>query len=224
MINVNDLVKKYNDGKENELTVLKGITLHIGKGEMVAILGASGSGKTTLLNTIGLIDSKFEGEVIIDSYKTNNMSEREKARVRNKMIGFVVQDFALIEKYTVYENIVVPLDYASPKIKKREKREKISNCLKEMKLLDKIDVPVCNLSGGQRQRVAIARAVINNPDIILADEPTGALDIASKDQIIDILTNLNKQGKTVVVITHDHEVAQRCGKMYHIFDGQIYSG
>lgn len=206
----------FNDGK---VEAIKNISLKINEGELVAIVGASGSGKSTLLNLIGCIDKPTSGKYFINSYDTSGYSEKELAKCRNSNIGFVLQYFGLINSYTVYENVELPLIYS----KIKNKKELIVDILKKLDIIEKKDKTPSELSGGQNQRVAIARALVNNPKIILADEPTGALDKDTSQQVMDILIELNKQGRTVVIVTHDENISNRCDKVIRIEDGCIKS-
>lgn len=218
LIEIKSLNKTF--GKNNSQTIaLKDVNLKINKGELVAIVGTSGSGKSTLLNIIGTLDSPSSGEYLLNSKNISNLTQKELAKIRNMTFGFVVQYFALINDYTVSENIEIPLEYSKVKSNEREKR--ISEVLKKLGILDKAKKKPKELSGGQQQRVAIARALINNPDVILADEPTGALDSKTSQQVIDILKELNKEGKTVIIVTHDNKIAMQCHRVLTIEDGSI---
>ncbi|SDB22936.1 ABC transporter ATP-binding protein [Eubacterium oxidoreducens] len=221
MIKLRNIIKKYNENKPSELVAINDVDFNVEKGDFIAIVGVSGSGKTTLLNIMGLMDSNFYGTYTWDDIDMTKLSENEKSRFRNEKIGFVVQDFALVEHYTVRENITIPLDYKKGGITKKEKEELIRSNLREFGLEDKINVKAGNLSGGQRQRVAIIRAIINNPDLILADEPTGALDGKNTEDVMNVLRRLNESGKTIIVITHDEKVADFCHKKYSIIDGRL---
>lgn len=216
LINIKNIYKSYgvNDSK---VEALKGVSLKINKGELVAIIGASGSGKSTLLNIIGCIDKPSVGEYFLLGEDINKSSERELSKIRNTKIGFVLQYFGLVSSYTVYENIELPLIYS----KAKNKKEKINNILEKLKISDKKEKLPSELSGGQNQRVAIGRALINNPEIILADEPTGALDKKTSNQVMDLLKGLNEEGKTVIIVTHDDNVANRCDRIIKIEDGII---
>ncbi|MDD3184994.1 MAG: ABC transporter ATP-binding protein [Anaerostipes sp.] len=215
MIELKQISKKYTE----HTTVLNNIDLTIKKGEYIAIMGPSGAGKTTLMNIIGCIDSCTGGKYILDGNDVSSYNDKEKARLRNEKFGFVVQDFGLISSMSVFQNIQIPLLYR--KNKKGNQKEKIEEILKKLKLLDKINDNVNNLSGGQRQRVAIGRALVNSPDVILADKPTGALDQATGKEVMDIFTELNNEGKTVIIVTHDEQVAKCCNKIIHVVDGKV---
>jgi putative ABC transport system ATP-binding protein len=220
IIQLKGIKKVYGKG-DSAVNALNSVNIDIGKGEMLAIMGPSGSGKSTLLNIIGLLDDATAGIYVLNNTTVNKMSLSDKALLRNSTFGFVVQDFALIEKYTVEQNVEIPFAYLKEKISKREKNERLRNVLVKLGIEDKRYELACDLSGGQRQRVAIARAIINNPEIILADEPTGALDSVTANEIINVLKELNKSGKTVIVITHDKDIATNCNKVINIKDGMM---
>ncbi|MGL5634068.1 MAG: ABC transporter ATP-binding protein [Sarcina sp.] len=212
-------VEKNYVSKKYTNTVLKDINLTINKGDFLGVLGPSGSGKTTLLNIAGCLDNPSEGNVYIDGRNITKMKDKEVSKLRGNFIGFIVQDYALIREYTVYENVVLPLSYSN--VKKQNQREKAEFILKRVGLLEKINSYPEELSGGQCQRVAIARALINDPSLILADEPTGALDQKTGIEIMNILKELNEEGKTIVLITHDINVANLCKQTINIVDGSI---
>ena len=219
MIEINNITKIYNPGKSNEFTALKDISLTIGDGEMTAIIGKSGAGKSTLLHIMACIDNYQNGEYRIDGTLVKQLSERDSARIRNEKIGMVMQDFALVEDFSALENVLLPLDFA--KNRKSDRREAAMNALSSVGMADYAKKPVNKLSGGQKQRVAIARAIVNEPSMILADEPTGALDSKTSAEIMEVFKSLNRQGKTVVIVTHDLEVARQCGRIIEISDGRI---
>ena len=216
LIRINNISKTYgvNDAKVN---AIRDVSLTINEGELVAIVGQSGSGKSTLLNIIGCIDKPTNGEYFLGGRNIQDSRQKELAKNRNGLIGFVLQYFGLINSYTVYENIELPLIYA----KSKNKKEKIFNILKKLDILEKSDKLPSELSGGQNQRVAIARALVNNPKLILADEPTGALDKNTSKQVMEILLKLNKEGKTVIIVTHDENISKQCDRIIRIEDGQI---
>jgi putative ABC transport system ATP-binding protein len=220
LIKMKSIERFYGTG-ENKVNALRGLDLSINNGELVAIVGPSGSGKTTLLNILGCLDSPNKGEYFINNIDVSNLNQKELANIRNSRFGFVVQNFALLDDYTVYENIKIPLDYSNIKIK--DKKEKIINVLKKLNIEDKINRYPTELSGGQCQRVAIARALVNNPDIILADEPTGALDREMGQQVIDIFKEINNDNKTIIIVTHDSNIASQCDRIITIEDGRIKS-
>ncbi len=220
MIQIKNLVKVYNKGKTNEFCALKGIDLSIDEGEMVAIIGKSGAGKSTLLHILAAIDSYDKGSYLVDGVSVGDLKEKDRARFRNQKIGIVMQDYALIDEYTIEENVQIPLIFG--KVKGNDvRREKIMTALENVGLAELAKKPVRQLSGGQKQRVAIARALVNNPTFLLADEPTGALDSKTSGEIMDVFEKLNQGGKTVIIVTHDMEVAARCGRVIEISDGEI---
>lgn len=218
MIELRNISKIYPVG-EGQFYALKDVCLTIREGEFVAIRGASGSGKTTLLNIIGCLDDPSEGTYMLNGKPVVNQKDREKSRLRNQEIGFVLQDFALINQETVYFNVMMPLLFSKMpygKIRKavRDALEMVGIGNQEKKLVNQ-------LSGGQRQRVAIARAIVTNPRIILADEPTGQLDSETGKQILELLTELNRQGRTVIVVTHDDAVAACARRQIWVKDGCV---
>ncbi len=217
MLKVNNLVKIYPSG-DGELRALDGVSFEVADGELIAVTGRSGSGKSTLLNIMGLLDKPTEGEYYIGDKKASGLPLREQAKVRNAEIGFVVQDFALVEKYTVKQNVNIPLIYSKKQI---DKERAIREVLQRVGLSDKINTPVYKLSGGQKQRTAIARAVVNDPSVILADEPTGALDSENANGIMTLFESLSRAGKTVVIVTHDQNLAARCPRRIVLEDGRI---
>ena len=220
MIQIKNLVKVYNKGKTNEFCALKGIDLSIEEGEMVAIIGKSGAGKSTLLHILAAIDSYDKGSYLVDGVSVGDLKEKDRARFRNQKMGIVMQDYALIDEYTIEENVQIPLIFG--KVKGNDvRREKIMTALENVGLAELAKKPVRQLSGGQKQRVAIARALVNNPTFLLADEPTCALDSKTSGEIMDVFEKLNQGGKTVIIVTHDMEVAARCGRVIEISDGEI---
>ena len=219
MITLTDVHKIYNPKKTNEFEALKGVSLEIADGEMVAIIGKSGAGKSTLLHILACIDSYESGEYKIDDTLVKKLSERKLANIRNEKIGMVMQDFALVEDFSALENVMLPLDFA--KKKKPNRKQLAMNALKSVGMDGMAKKTVNKLSGGQKQRVAIARAIVNQPSVILADEPTGALDSKTAAEIMDVFKELHGQGKTVVIVTHDMGVAEQCGRLIEIADGRI---
>ena len=216
MIRLNKIRKAYKLG-ESEFVALKNISLNINKGEFVSIIGKSGSGKSTLIKIIGLIDSDYSGELFIDGQSMINMNDNEISKKRQH-IGFVFQDFQLLERYNVYKNVEIPyiIKY------KRTNRALIESVLMSLDLLDKQDNLPNELSGGQKQRVAIARALVTSPSIIIADEPTGALDNTNRQEVMKILKQVNIKGITVLVVTHDIDIAKQCDRIIEISDGVTY--
>ena len=219
MITVNNVSKTYNPTKANELKALNGISLIVEDGEMIAIIGKSGAGKSTLLHILACIDSYEAGEYRIDDTLVKKLSERKLAQIRNEKIGMVMQDFALVEDFTAIENVMLPLDFA--KRKKPNRKQIAMDALKSVGMDSMAKKPVNKLSGGQKQRVAIARAIVNQPSVILADEPTGALDSKTAQEIMEVFKELHQQGKTVIIVTHDMGVAEQCDRIIEIADGQI---
>lgn len=212
-----NIAKNYGKG-DALVPALKNISFFVERGECIAIMGRSGSGKSTLLNILGTIDQPTSGHYYVNDKDITAYSEKEKAVLRNQMFGFVVQDFALVPYQTILQNVMIPLEYASYSRKKRIEMAK--NILTEVGLREKINTYPSKLSGGQQQRVAIARAIVNNAEVILCDEPTGALDHATAQEIMDIFLKLNQEGKTVIIVTHDKEIAGRCSRIIEIEDGQ----
>jgi putative ABC transport system ATP-binding protein len=205
--------------EEIETTALNKVTLEIKQGEFVAIMGPSGCGKSTLLNIIGLLDNPTDGEYYFDGREVGKLSERNRTLLRKGNIGFVFQSFNLIDELTVFENIELPLIYL--KLKSRERRDKVQQVLESMKMGHRKNHFPQQLSGGQQQRVAISRAVVTNPKLILADEPTGNLDSKNGLEVMNLLTELNKAGTTIVMVTHSLENAAFAHRVINLFDGQI---
>jgi len=199
--------------------VLHGITVTINKGDFIAITGPSGSGKSTLLNIIGLLDNASFGKYILNGKDVTQLTEDEQARVRNKEIGFVFQAFNLLKRSSVLDNVILPSIYKG--MKKSEREERATDLLNKVGLSEQINKKPNQLSGGQQQRVAIARALMNNPSIILADEPTGNLDTKSGNEIMEILKDLNKKGNTIIIITHEHDIAAQTKRIIQIKDGKV---
>jgi len=220
MIRINNLHKSYPIGKDS-LHVLKGIDLHIKEGEFVSIMGSSGSGKSTLLNIVGLLDEHDEGDYFLNGQEIKNLNEKKGAVLRNKFLGFVFQSFNLISYKTVLENVSLPLYYKGVS---RKERQKIAlDYLDKVGLKDWASHLPNELSGGQKQRVAIARALVTQPKVVLADEPTGALDSTTTDSVMDLLKDINNEGMTVFVITHEEEVADQTKRIVRLKDGIIIS-
>ena len=218
MIRLVNINKTYNYKKANAFCALKGINLSINDGEMLAIVGKSGAGKSTLMHILGCIDDFESGDYLIDDINVKDISNGKKAEIRNKKIGIVMQDFALIEEYTVIENVMVPLLFDKSK---KDKKKTAIKAIESVGIGDLTNKPVNKLSGGQKQRVAIARAIVNDPVFILADEPTGALDSNTSLEIMQVFKDLNKLGKTIIIITHDKDVAQKCDRIVEMKDGSF---
>lgn len=218
LIQLSNIVKSYRNG-DQELNVLKGIDLTVYEGEFVAIMGPSGSGKSTLMNIIGLLDKPTSGDYSLNGTQVEELKEKQLAKVRNQEIGFVFQQFFLLSKLSALQNVELPLVYAGVNSSKR--RQLAKQFLEKVELSERLKHLPSELSGGQKQRVAIARALVNNPSIILADEPTGALDTKTSDQIMQLLTELNREGKTIVMVTHEPEIADFATRKIVIRDGEI---
>ncbi|HER8029135.1 TPA: ABC transporter ATP-binding protein [Streptococcus pyogenes] len=218
LMQLSNIVKSYQNG-DQVLKVLKGINLTVYEGEFLAIMGPSGSGKSTLMNIIGLLDWPTSGDYTLHNTKIEILNDRELAKVRNDEIGFVFQQFFLLAKLTALQNVELPLIYAGVNVSKR--REQAKQFLEKVGLGRRIKHLPSELSGGQKQRVAIARALVNDPSIILADEPTGALDTKTGQQIMELLTELNKEGKTIIMVTHEPEIADFATRKIIIRDGDI---
>jgi len=204
---------------EAEAIAVRDVSLTIENGEFVAIIGTSGSGKSTLMNQIGILDTPTRGDIFIKRHKVSDMSENERARVRREELGFVFQQFNLIPTFTVLENVEIPM--VLMEVGMDERRERAVSILDSLELGHRLNYYPSQLSGGQQQRVAIARALVNDPAIILADEPTGNLDTKSGVMVFDILNNLHDQGKTIVLITHDQSLAQKTERTIRIQDGEV---
>ncbi len=218
ILNLTDIRKSYYLGKQ-ELPVLKGISLDIFKNEYVALMGPSGSGKSTLMNILGCLDSPTSGKYILNGKDVSRMEDDELAAVRNKEIGFVFQQFNLLPRLTAAENVALPLIYSG--INKKERIQRAEAVLEQVKLEDRMHHKPNELSGGQCQRVAIARALINNPSIILADEPTGNLDSKTSYEIMDILGKIHSSGNTVILVTHEEDIADYARRVIRLRDGVI---
>ena len=219
MIVLENVRKTYNDGKAAAFTALKDVNLKIGDTELIAIVGNSGAGKSTLMHVLACIDTCEDGTVTVDEQVIVPTDDKQCAGIRNKKFGIVLQDFALIPELTVLENIEIPLIFAGVKAKQRKEM-----CVKLLESVDMKDLQykeVAKLSGGQKQRVAICRAVVNDPQYIFADEPTGSLDSEHAEDIFEMLVNLHKQGKTVVLVTHNRDLAARCNRVITVSDGEI---
>lgn len=218
MIRLRNVSKIYHMGGE-AVYALHNATLRVRNGEFVSIIGPSGSGKSTMMNIIGCLDTADEGEYLLDGDSIQNYSEKTLAKIRNKKIGFIFQNFNLLSKMTAFENVELPLIYQ--KVCASERRERVKWALEQVKLYDRKDHRPTELSGGQQQRVAIARALAARPSLFLADEPTGALDTRTSSEIMDIFRDLHEQGNTIVIITHDEQVADQAERKIRIRDGQV---
>ncbi|AVQ17280.1 MULTISPECIES: ABC transporter ATP-binding protein [Fusobacterium] len=218
MIQIKKVNKYYING-ENKLHALQDVDFHIQKGEFVSIMGSSGSGKSTMMNILGCLDREFEGEYVLDGISIREIAEKNLCKVRNQKIGFVFQSFHLLPKLSALENVELPLVYAG--ISKKEREERAKKMLEIVGLGTRLHHRPNELSGGQRQRVAIARALVNDPAIILADEPTGNLDSQSEKEIMNFFQELHQKGKTIVVVTHEPEVAKYTKRILHFKDGKL---
>lgn len=221
MIELKNIRKVYNPKKRNRFVALRNISLTVSDGEFVAVTGESGSGKSTLLHIMGLLDFPTEGEYILNGKRIDEEGDLSLAKLRAKEIGFVKQDFALIENYSVMDNVTIPLYAVNSKSKRKDKESMAVRALERLGIVRLKNKQVSELSGGEKQRVAIARAMITNPKILLADEPTGSLDSKTGEEIFGIIEELNASGITVVVVTHDIKLAQRCGRILTIKDGEL---
>lgn len=218
LIKLNHITKNYKSGK-NEINILKGISLDVNMGDFVSIVGKSGSGKSTLLNIIGLLDIDFSGEYLFEGKEVNRINDLNQSKFRNQEIGFIFQNFNLIDEYTVLENIYLPFLYSDEKIN----TEYIHYLIKKLNMDRQVNEYACNLSGGQKQRVAIIRALANKPKLIIADEPTGALDESNRNSILKIFSDIHQEGMTIILVTHDTTVAQLSNKRYILKDGLLCS-
>lgn len=220
MLEVKDVVKVYVTG-DLEFTALKKVSLKIEKGEFTAIMGPSGSGKSTLMNLLGCLDKMNEGTYVLNGKDVSSLQDNELAYVRNKEIGFVFQAFNLIPRMTLLENVELPMLYAG--VPAKERRQKALTALARVGLEDRVKHLPNEISGGQKQRAAIARAIVNSPAVIMADEPTGNLDTRSSEEIMRIFQQLNNEGATVIMVTHENDIAQHCKRIVRFRDGEIVS-
>ena len=216
-----DIVKQYRMGDETQ-TILKGISLSIGEGDFVSILGPSGSGKSTLMNIIGCLDQPTGGTYTLRGRTIRDLSPNELAHIRNREIGFIFQSFQLLPRLSALKNVELPLVYAG--VDKHERTRRAKSMLERVGLADKMDHLPRQLSGGQQQRVAIARALVTNPTLLLADEPTGALDQATGKQVMALFRELHEEGRTIIMITHDLKIAQNASRIVNILDGVLSEG
>ncbi len=219
LVSMKNICKDYALGKNSSVPVLRNVSLSVEEGDFLAIMGPSGSGKTTLMNLIGCLDTPTSGEYTLDGENVTKLSENRLSEIRNRNIGFVFQHFYLLPRLTAIENVCLPMVYAG--VPKKERLERAKEALRTVGLEDRMNFRPSQLSGGQSQRVAIARAISMKPKLVLADEPTGALDSASGAQVMELFRKLNEAGTTVLVITHEQAVADCMNKTYHILDGQI---
>ena len=218
MLELDHIYKDYLQGKLT-VPVLKDVTIHVDRGEYVAIMGPSGSGKTTLMNIIGCLDTPTSGEYTLNGTSLLHHKDKELSAVRNRSIGFVFQSFNLLPRQSAVDNVALPLLYAG--VSRKERRERAAAALEKVGLAERMNFKPTQLSGGQKQRVAIARAMVTKPDILLADEPTGALDSASGHQVMELFRQLNEEGMTVIMITHDPEIAAHAKRVLLIRDGVL---
>lgn len=218
MIRIDNLVKVYKTG-DIQLTALKGVSLHIKPGEYVSIMGPSGCGKSTMMNVLGCLDKMSSGQYILNGKDISRLADNELAVIRNKELGFVFQSFNLLPRMTILQNVELPMVYAGVPLK--ERREKALEALKKVDLSNRIHHRPNEISGGQKQRVAIARAIVNNPSVILADEPTGNLDTKVTEEIMRIIQDLNNEGSTILMVTHEPDVAKHSKRIIRMRDGNV---
>jgi len=222
VLDVRDLVKVYHMG-EVDVRALRGVTLGVDRGEFIAVMGSSGSGKSTLMNILGCLDRPTSGSYFLDGGDVSSLDPNRRAEIRNSRIGFVFQSFNLLPRTSAIENVELPMIYGDKALPMRVRHQKSREVLSRVGLEGREDHYPSQLSGGQQQRVAIARALVTDPAIILADEPTGNLDSATSEEVMGLFQNLNDEGKTVVLITHEHDIASFARRIVHMKDGQITS-
>jgi len=218
VIELDDISREYRMG-DNIVKALDGLSLQVEKGELTSIIGPSGSGKSTLMNIIGCLDRPTSGSVRLNGEDISILSDQRLSRIRNRNIGFVFQQFNLLPRLSILENVATPLLYS--KVKSSERNRIAAEALEKVGLGDRIKHRPTELSGGQKQRAAIARAIVTNPSLILADEPTGALDTATGEIIMNLFRQLNKEGRTIIIVTHDHEVSEQCRRVVRVRDGKL---
>ena len=218
MIQIKNLHKSYHMGS-NSLHVLKGINFYVKEGELVSIMGSSGSGKSTLLNILGMLDEADSGEYILDNVPIRNLNEKIAAKYRNEFLGFIFQSFNLINYKSALENVAMPLYYKG--VKRKERIERAMHYLEKVGLEQWSHHLPSELSGGQKQRVAVARALVSDPKVLLADEPTGALDTQTSYEVMDLIQGINDEGKTILIVTHEHDIAQMTKRIVNLKDGVI---
>jgi putative ABC transport system ATP-binding protein len=221
LISVKDVYKVYAEGMENEVRALDGVSLDIDYGEYVSIIGASGSGKSTLMNILGCLDVPTSGDYILEDVNVKELSDNDQSRIRSMKVGFIFQGYNLIPTLTAFENIELPLVYQG--VSAAQRRDAVLEALDRVELRDRMTHHPSQLSGGQQQRIAIARAIATKAPIIMADEPTGALDSKTGMQIMDILAELNQSGSTIILITHDQAVSRRANRIIRLKDGRVIS-
>jgi ABC-type lipoprotein export system ATPase subunit len=224
LIELRDIYKTYHLG-EVDLPVLKGVSLNVRHGELVALMGASGSGKSTLMNILGCLDHPTSGEYWLDGREISRLTAQEQARLRNRMVGFVFQNYNLLPRTTALENVLMPLTYTKENLSEHQMRQRATELLQKVGLGDRTDHQPSQLSGGEQQRVAIARSLVNHPRVLFADEPTGNLDSRTSEEILQMFQQLNSvEGITLILVTHDPNVAQHAQRIIRIKDGLIEKG